>query len=647
MQIGQRVGPFDIEKQLGSGAMGTVYQARYRKNGKRVAIKVMLAGLGTSETAVARFEREWEVLKQLTHPNIVQFYIANQFQGAPYYAMEFVEGEPLDELLVRRGRLPWEEVVEIGKQVCAALKHAHDQGIIHRDIKPSNLMKTADSTIKLTDFGIAKDLDVTQLTAANCTVGTASYMSPEQCRGERDLTHKSDLYSLGVVFYELLTGRRPFLAETTMDMFLAHVHGTFERPSRLVLDIPIWLDTLVCQLLEKDPMKRPFDAGMVSQALEQVAEKVAAGRSAGVDVAKARVVDRDRLQVTSIDANDKKVARTLLSSLRKGRRKRRGKPFYEKGWFQALGIIALLGALGSVLYTVFRTPSADVLLRQAQKGMQSMSFEERLQARQGPVARFLRHYKEDENWPQVRQWADDVDVQWTWQGLRNRRKIFEEEDEAEAKMRRALALEEGGRLEEAKEQWQALVKYKEREEAKERGKGLLAERRIQAMQSVEGRHEKLQQALLQARSRGEALEPPDDAERLASEALLYEDFKDIARAHGTWSNLMHRYEKQLDQGTLVLLASKRVQELKDQLPSEKEEAAIRRDAVQQKLKEATDRASQDPLTARGLCQNIITLYERDKDNDPEMAKLVVSAQKQKEALTPKTGDGARADRKQS
>src|SRR5438045_1274905 len=134
-----------------------------------------------------------------------------------------------------------------------ALQHAHDKGIIHRDLKPSNVMVLRDSTVKLTDFGIAKDTDVTALTAANSTVGTAAYMSPEQCRGARDITHKSDLYSLGVMFYELVTGRKPYLGESVMEMFLEHMEGTFERPSRIVLDIPIWLDTLICQLMEKEP----------------------------------------------------------------------------------------------------------------------------------------------------------------------------------------------------------------------------------------------------------------------------------------------------------------------------------------------------------------------------------------------------------
>ena len=370
MLVGQRVGPFDIEKQLGSGAMGSVYRARYRKTGQRVAVKVMAPGLGANETALKRFEREAEVLKQLHHRNIVRFYAASQFQGAPYYAMEYIEGESLDHVLARRERLTWEEVVELGKQIGAALQHAHEQGIIHRDLKPSNLMITADGTLKLTDFGIAKDLDVTQLTAANCTVGTAAYMSPEQCRGERNLTHKSDLYSMGVLLYELLTGRKPFQAETTMDMFLQHVQGTFERPSRLVLDIPVWLDTLVCQLLEKKPEQRPFDAAMVTEALNRVAEKVAAQQSAGLDAARARVGDRARSGAMA-DDTDKKAARTLLSTLGRGRRRRRRKPFYEKVWFQAVAISALLLVMAGVFYNVFKPTSADELFQAAEKLMET------------------------------------------------------------------------------------------------------------------------------------------------------------------------------------------------------------------------------------------------------------------------------------
>ncbi|MCX7701309.1 MAG: serine/threonine protein kinase, partial [Gemmataceae bacterium] len=131
MIIGQRIGPFELKEELGSGAMGTVYKAVY-EDGRVVALKVISLGLANNETAIRRFEREAEILKQLKHPNIVRLFGAGRTKGTPYFAMEFVQGESLDHVLARRVRFSWEEVVQIGKQVCAALQHAHEKGIIHR-----------------------------------------------------------------------------------------------------------------------------------------------------------------------------------------------------------------------------------------------------------------------------------------------------------------------------------------------------------------------------------------------------------------------------------------------------------------------------------------------------------------------------------
>src|SRR5947209_20517865 len=175
MLVGQQLGPFAIEKELGSGAMGAVYLARYTKTGQRVAIKVMAPGLSRAN-GLARFEREAAILKQLKHPNIVRLFATGRYSGTPYYAMEYLEGESLDHVMARRGRITWEEVVALGQQLCQALRHAHDRGIIHRDLKPSNVMVLPDGTLKLTDFGIAKDTDVPALTSANCTLDTAAYI---------------------------------------------------------------------------------------------------------------------------------------------------------------------------------------------------------------------------------------------------------------------------------------------------------------------------------------------------------------------------------------------------------------------------------------------------------------------------------------
>jgi eukaryotic-like serine/threonine-protein kinase len=352
MLTGQKVGPFVIGKELGSGAMGTVYRATYSPNGQKVAVKFMSPSLGSNERSLARFEREGTILKQLKHANIVRLFGTGKHHGMPFYAMEYIEGESLDHVMARRGRITWEEVVAIGRQLCSALYYAHMQGIIHRDLKPSNLMMLPDGIVKLTDFGIAKDLDVTQLTSANCTVGTAAYMSPEQCRGERDLTFKSDLYSMGVMFYELLVGRKPFEADNAMNMFLQHVNGTFERPGRLVLDIPVWLDTLVCQLLEKKPEQRPRDAEMVSQVLGSIAEKVTAQQSAGVDAAKKRMGDRSQGDARP-DQDEKQTARLLLDGKFRVKRRKKVIPVYQRKWFQALTLSGLLVlALGGLVWGV-------------------------------------------------------------------------------------------------------------------------------------------------------------------------------------------------------------------------------------------------------------------------------------------------------
>src|SRR5258708_4168186 len=231
MLVGKQFGPFKVESELGSGAMGSVYRGVDETTGKHVAIKIIAPGLATNPTAIERFLRESGVLKRLSHPNIARYLGSGRYHGAPFYIMEFIKGESLDHILERRGRIPWEEVVTIGKQLCRALQVAHDAGIIHRDLKPSNLMILPDGAAKLTDFGIAKDTDASGLTATHSTLGTAAYMSPEQCRGSKDITYKSDLYSMGIMFYELVTGKKPFQSDNPMDVFLMHVKGTGARPS--------------------------------------------------------------------------------------------------------------------------------------------------------------------------------------------------------------------------------------------------------------------------------------------------------------------------------------------------------------------------------------------------------------------------------
>jgi serine/threonine-protein kinase len=187
--------------------------------------------------------------------------------------MEFVEGQTFEELLHEQDRLPWPEVLEAALQICPALKHAHDRGIIHRDLKPPNLMRTADGVVKLTDFGIAKVFASTQLTATGGIVGTAEFLSPEQAAG-KPATRRSDLYSFGVVLYTLITGRTPFQGESFVDLLHKHRFGQFDRPQKFVPDIPYELDAVICQLLEKDPARRPADGLVLQRLLESIRRKL-------------------------------------------------------------------------------------------------------------------------------------------------------------------------------------------------------------------------------------------------------------------------------------------------------------------------------------------------------------------------------------
>lgn len=424
MLVGQQIGPFLIEKEIGAGAMGTVYRGKYVPTGTLVALKLMAPGLGASNpAALARFEREAAILKQLKHPNIVRYYGNGKVRGTPFYAMEYLKGESLDHTIARRDRMSWEHVVELGRQLCDALQHAHDAGIVHRDLKPSNLMILPDGTLKLTDFGIAKDLDVTQITAANCTIGTAAYMSPEQCKGDPHLTGRSDLYSLGIVLYELLTGRKPFQAESAMEMFLQHCKGKFERPSKLVPDLPVWMDTLVCHLLEKDPDKRPPRASVVSEALSNVRQKVEALASAGLEVAIARRGDLPS-EKRDLSEEDRAAARTLANggmasgghqrpgNKKPARRKKKKEPSKATGlprWIQAVGLLGLLAALALMLVVVFQPPSAQVLHDRAENLVKAGKLAE---ACDGPIAEFLRIYGTHQTpWtPQILRWREEYDI---------------------------------------------------------------------------------------------------------------------------------------------------------------------------------------------------------------------------------------------
>jgi serine/threonine-protein kinase len=583
MKAGQKFGPFVIEKPLGSGAMGTVYRALYTKTGGRVALKVIAPGLTDNANSRARFEREIEILKQLKHPNIVRFFGGRTEQGhTAFYAMEYVEGESLDHVMQRRDKLTWEEVVALGQQICSALQHAHEHGIIHRDLKPSNLMVLPDGTIKLTDFGIALDLDDTRQTQTNCTVGTASYMSPEQCRGERNLTHKSDLYSLGILFYELLTGGKPFKAETPMDMFMQHINGTFERPSRVVLETPVWLDTLICQLLEKKPEQRPRDAEMVATALNQVAEKVAALQSAGVDVVRARAIDRPRA-AAGADETDKEAARALRQAVTGRKLRRKRKPLHRQVWVQALGLGAFLVLAVVLLYLALQPPSAERLHAQARPLMNSANPEdwERANEKGGPLALFRYHYgtKDTPFNGEMQAWTDKVGKYERAQTLERLLRShkgktpirIDPEGEVQKLALKATIAEDAGDLPRAQKAWQELQqKYPPITE--ERTWNLLATDRLKDLSDAEALAKEIEAAL----KTDKPFKPDKDWDEALVHAVKVARGADSSKARECWDDLRSQFETNAHQRKLVLLAADQIFKLKksdadssDKKPKEK------------------------------------------------------------------------------
>jgi serine/threonine-protein kinase len=368
--LGDRLGNWIVYKELGRGGMGRVFLGREELTGRQVALKVLAAELAQDVGFLQRFQREIEALQKLDHPNIVRFYESGLENGFYYYAMEFVEGENLEEILAKRQRLPYDEVLAIAQQVCAALKHAHDHGIIHRDLKPPNLLMTADGTVKLTDFGIAKVFASQNLTATGGVIGTAEFMSPEQATG-KPVTKRSDVYSLGVVLYTLLTGRPPFQGKTHMEVLHKHCYAHFDKPQSFVPGLPYEVDELVGQLLEKDPAKRPPDALVLGRQIDALRRKLERKMHlTELGVPKSETVVESRPE--DVLGEGKVGPATLMSNLMRAEldRQKYGGPwqrFFNRGW--VLGPLFLL-CVGIIVWT-FWPLSADALFERGSSLMAS------------------------------------------------------------------------------------------------------------------------------------------------------------------------------------------------------------------------------------------------------------------------------------
>src|SRR5919108_4026993 len=260
-------GRYRIVRKLGAGGMANVYLAEDEDLGRRVAIKILNDRYANDEAFIERFRREAKSAAGLSHPNIVSIYDRGEAEGTYYIAMEVIEGRSLKELIMTRGPLPIAHAIAHARQILDALRFAHRHGIIHRDIKPHNVL-IGDARLKVTDFGIARH-GPSQMTEAGSIMGTAQYLSPEQARGA-PVTAASDLYSVGIVLYEMLTGRVPYGGDSAIEIAMKHVNELPKPPSQLRPEMPPGLDRVVLRALAKEPEDRYQTAEDFIDDLERV-----------------------------------------------------------------------------------------------------------------------------------------------------------------------------------------------------------------------------------------------------------------------------------------------------------------------------------------------------------------------------------------
>ncbi|MDD4494926.1 MAG: Stk1 family PASTA domain-containing Ser/Thr kinase [Eubacteriales bacterium] len=308
---------YEILEKIGTGGMAYVYKAKCRLLNRFVAIKVLKPEFIDDEEFAKRFSIEAQSSASLSHPNIVSIYDVGTEEDIHYIVMEYIDGVTLNKYVEKKGRIEWREAVKIAIHICSAIQHAHKNFIVHRDIKPQNIMLTKDGRVKVTDFGIARASSAATITMAGSAVGSVRYFSPEQARGGYT-DEKSDLYSLGIVIYEMLTGNPPFDGDTPVTIALKHIQTQPQPPAELVRKLPSGVNGLVLKAIEKDQKKRYQSAEEMMNDLYAVLDNPELNISAGVKTDSKATRRMSAIDATGLEQEEE-------NNINKNRRKRKGK----------------------------------------------------------------------------------------------------------------------------------------------------------------------------------------------------------------------------------------------------------------------------------------------------------------------------------
>jgi eukaryotic-like serine/threonine-protein kinase len=342
------VGRYRLEERIAGGGMGTVYVATDELLGRKVAAKLLNEELADNPSFVDRFRREARSVAALVHPNIATVFDYGEDAGRHFIVMELVRGRDLERILADEGALSPERARRIATKVCEALGHAHAAGVVHRDVKPANVIVTEDDAVKVTDFGIARVADDAAMTAAGTVLGTAQYISPEQA-SERPVGAPSDVYSMGIMLFEMVTGRRPFVGGSPVAVAMRHIQEDVPAPSTVDRSVPADLDAIVVRATARDPARRFPDGAAMARALTD--------RTAG---ATAVMPPGDRTEVMAVGPpSTEEMQAAEWPPPREPRRAGRAGP--------VVAVIALVVALAGIGFAVYALTQDDARPRGPQQ----------------------------------------------------------------------------------------------------------------------------------------------------------------------------------------------------------------------------------------------------------------------------------------